>query len=95
MLRKPGVLRVTVIEASADVIKLVAPHYAKLWGERFVCVHADAFAYQPPRGARYGAVWHDIWDDINHDNLPQMRDLHRKYARRTTWQGSWARELLR
>lgn len=90
VLQKPDVTHVTVVEASADVIALVGPHYA---GPRVTIVHSDAMTYQPPKGERFGAVWHDIWDDITADNLEDMKTLHRRYGRRTDWQGSWAREL--
>lgn len=86
----PEVEHVTVVEADADVIALVGPHYA---GPRVTIVHCDAFAYAPPPRTRYDAVWHDIWDEICSDNLPGMIRLHRKYGRRAGWQGSWARGL--
>lgn len=91
MLRKPEVTKVTVIEKSADVIALVSPYYAERYGERFEVIHADALEYKPPAKARYAVAWHDIWDSICADNLPQMRALHRKYGRRAEWQGSWCR----
>jgi len=91
VLAKPEVTKVTVVEADADVIALVGPAYAG--DPRVEIVHCDAHAYQPPKGVRYGAVWHDIWDEICSDNLPEMTRLHRKYGRRADWQGSWARPL--
>lgn len=92
-LRKPEVTHVTVIEKSGDVIDLVAPHIAD---DRLTVLHADALTWKPPKGQRYGAVWHDIWDDICGDNLEQMRFLHRRYGRRTDWQGSWChKECIR
>ena len=81
---------VTVVEMDADVISLVADHYAD---PRVTIVHASAFDYQPPKGAHYNAVWHDIWDAICSDNLPEMHRLHHKYGRRADWQGSWGREI--
>lgn len=90
VLDKPDITSVTVIEASEDVIALVAQHYTD---PRVTIIHADAFAYQPPKGKRFGAVWHDIWDHICSENLKAMTKLHRKYGRRTDWQGSWCREL--
>jgi len=90
VLLKPEVTAVTVVEQSADVIALVGPSYRD---QRVTIVHADAFTYQPPVGIRYGAVWHDIWDDICADNLPEMHKLHRRYGRRADWQGSWGRGL--
>ena len=87
------VSNVAVIELSEDVIKLVAPTYEN--DARVKIIHANAFDYKPPRGVYYDAVWHDIWDFICADNLREMTRLHRKYGRRTKWQGSWARDLCR
>lgn len=89
VLAKDTVTQVTVVEIDADVIALVADHYAT--DPRVGIVHSSAFDYQPPKGVRYGAVWHDIWDSICADNLPEMTRLHRKYGRRADWQGSWCR----
>lgn len=87
VLRKPEVERVTVIEIDPDVIALVGPAYVDA---RVEIVQSDAYAYKPPRGVRYGMVWHDIWDAICADNLAGMSRLKRKYCRRTDWQGCWA-----
>lgn len=81
---------VTVIEKSADVIFLVGPSFRH--DKRVNIIHADAFNWKPPRGVRYNAVWHDIWDDICTDNVSEMTRLHRKYGKRTDWQGSWCKE---
>lgn len=89
-LDKPSVEHVTVIELSSDVVALVEPH---LCSDRLTVINADAYQWQPPKGERYGAVWHDIWDDICGDNLDGMKRLHRKYGRLTDWQGSWCRYL--
>lgn len=87
LMQNPTVEAVTVIENSEDVIKLVGP---SLNYGRLTIVHADAFSFKPPAG-RYGAVWHDIWDNIRSDNLEQMTKLTRKYARRADWQGCWCK----
>lgn len=88
VLAKPQVTDVTVVEISVEVLAMVSPHYAD---PRITFVHADCFKYVPPKGKRYDMVWHDIWDHITSDNLPQMHKLHRKYGRRADWQGSWCR----
>lgn len=88
ILKKPEVTDVTVVEISQDVIDIVAPHYAD---PRVTIVCASAFDFRPPKGKFYGMVWHDIWNDICADNLPDMHRLHRKYGRRAEWQGSWCR----
>lgn len=87
ILKKPEVTDVTVIEASEDVLGLVQPHYSD---PRLTIVKSDAFTWTPPKGKRYQVVWHDIWDHITPDNLPQMTKLKRKYGRRADWQGCWA-----
>lgn len=92
-LRKPGVTKATVIEFSEDVIALVAQHYKDMFGDRVEIINADAYEWAPPKNVRYGMVWHDIWDAITSDNLEGMSKLHRKYSRRSDWQGSWCRGL--
>lgn len=92
VLRKPEVEEVTVLEISDDVIGLVGDHYAD---SRLTIIHADAMEWRPPRGAEYDAVWHDIWDAICADNLPQIATLNRRYARKTQWRGCWSQSQLR
>lgn len=93
LLTKPGITAITIIERSPDVIALVAPAFAH--DSRVTIIQADAFQYQPPKGQRYDYVWHDIWDFICGDNLPQMTKLKRKYGRRTNWQACWAENECR
>lgn len=92
ILGNPDVSAVTVIEKHAEVIQLVGPSFTD---SRVSIIHADALEWKPPPGIRYDAVWHDIWDDITEDNLPDMKLLSRRYGRRANWQGCWAREYIR
>lgn len=92
---KPDVERAIVVEQSPEVIALCGDHYRQKFGARLAIVLADAMSFTPPRGVRFGMVWHDIWDGICSDNLPQMTTLHRRYGRRAEWQGSWCKELCR
>lgn len=87
VMRKPDVETVTVVELDPDVIALVAPHYT---APNVTVVEGDALTWKPPRGARYEAVWHDIWSSICTDNLDSMTTLKRRYGRRSNWQGCWA-----
>lgn len=89
ILLKDEVTDVTVVEISQDLIDLVSPHYNDS-RVNFIC--SDALTYKPPKGKRYNMVWHDIWDYICGDNLPEMERLHRKYSRRCDWQGSWCKQ---
>ena len=93
VLMKSNVCHVTVIELSGDVIELVGTYYKKLYGNRLEIINADALKFRS-NGSHYNLVWHDIWDNICEDNLPQMKTLHRKYGRKCDWQGSWCREYL-
>ena len=87
ILLKPEVIDITIVEISQDLIDLVAPFYPD---PRITFICADAFKYQPPKGKRFQMIWHDIWDNICADNLPEMTKLKRKYGKRTDWQGCWA-----
>jgi hypothetical protein len=93
VLMKLEVESVTVVEKSPDVISLVAPSFASF--DKLTIIQGDALEYKPPSKKRFGAVWHDIWNGICEDNLDDMRLLHRRWGRKTQWQGSWARELIR
>lgn len=90
LLENNEVQKITIIENSEDVIKLIAPYFTD---KRVHIIHDDAYNYKPPKGERYNFVWHDIWDNICSDNLPEMTKLHRKYARRADWQDSWAKAI--
>ena len=89
LLEKEAVEEIIVIEKSLDVINLVAPYFND---KRLTIINDDAFTYQPPKNKKYDYIWHDIWDDICADNLPEMAKLHRKYAKRVTcFQDSWSK----
>lgn len=92
LLEKQNVTKITVIEKNEEVINLVSPYFKD---ERLTIIHADAFEYKPPNGEMYDYVWHDIWNYICEDNLPEMTKLHRKYSKRTSWQDSWAKKLCK
>jgi hypothetical protein len=88
-LRRPDVETVTVLEIDADLIALVGPHYAD---SRVKIIRTDALLWNPPKGVRYGAVWHDIWTDICGDNKGDMKRLIKRYCRRAEWVGCWCKD---
>ncbi len=94
-LDKTEVDTVTVVEVEEAVIRLTGAHYQNRYGTRLNIVHGDAYDWVPPKGIRYDVVWHDIWPDICADNYEQMKILHRKYGRRSVWQGSWCKDICR
>ncbi len=90
--RKPGVDSITVVEKSAEVSALVAPHYLRLFGERLTIVEDDAFTWRPRKGQKFNVIWHDIWNTLSSDNLREMQTLKRRYRRYLApggWQGCW------
>jgi len=92
---RPEVGHITVIEKSEDVLRLVRAHYEAMFGDRLTIIHGDAYEWQPPKGVRYNAVYHDIWDNLCVDNLPGMSRLKRKYGRRTDFQMCWGEAFCR
>ena len=97
MYRTPGskVEHITVLEAAADVIRLVAPHLRARYGQRLEILHIDAFEWRPPDGVRYSVVWHDIWPNpYDATNAPEMDRLKKRFAPVCDWQGVWARDFI-
>lgn len=90
LLKKDEIKSITVIEKYKDVIDLVFPH---IKDSRVKVINECAFEYKPKKEDKFDCVWHDIWDYITSDNLPEMEKLHRKYGRKTEWQDSWAKDL--
>ncbi len=92
----PGsaVEHLTVVERSADVIRLVGEHLRARYADRLEIVRADAFTWQPPADRRYSVVWHDLWEEPQPDILPAMDRLEERYRGRCDWQACWAREYI-
>jgi len=85
--KKNNVRSITVIEASEDVINLVAPH---LESEKITVIHADAFKYEPDK--HFDFAWHDIWTPICSDNIPEMGILAYHYRNHVDVQRFWCYE---
>lgn len=45
--------------------------------------------WKPQKDAKWDFVWHDIWMSINSNNLKEMGNLKRRFARRTPLQMCW------
>lgn len=91
LLDNKAVTKVTVVEKSTDVIKLVAPSYTE--DPRVEIINADIFEYTP--NEKYDCAWFDIWDNISGEEYPEMKRLHRKYGRYVGWSDSWLRNKSR
>lgn len=98
LLRTPGcpVDTITVIEQSADVIRLVAPYLKGWYGDRLHIINANAFTWTPPSGSHYSVIWHDIWPNpADPVAESEMRQLYAHFQPYCDWQGSWAQEFER
>lgn len=72
LLKKPEVTSITVLEKEQDVIDLVAKFFPSV-----NIIKGDVFEYEPTQ--TFDTIYHDIWPEINQDNLEQMHELIRKY----------------
>lgn len=91
LINKSEVDFITVIEIDKELIDMLTPYYQSDW---VYIIHADIFEWKPPKTVYYDYAWYDIWNSICLDNLEEMKRLHRKFERKTTWQGSWCRKEL-
>ena len=88
--QNPAVESITILEKSADVIKLVWPHTPH---ERIELIEADAFAYLKATNRKWDCGWHDIWTDRSAGE-PALAVEHQRLlgicADRVSQQGAWA-----
>lgn len=76
LLTRDVIGHITVVEQSADLIRLVAPSYKN---SRVTIVEGDAYEWTPPLGTKYDWAWHDIWYSIGPSKPPQMARMRRHY----------------
>jgi hypothetical protein len=98
MLDKPDVEKVTVVELSEKVIKLVGPHYQERYGDRLDIQQGDALTWTPPRGTHhdpFDVAWFDIWTYKSEDNLEQITKIKRRWHCWAKWRGFWAEGEIR
>jgi len=97
ILRAPGcaVEQVTIVEQSADVIRLVVPSLHARHPAKIEVIEADAFDWQPNRSRRFVVAWHDIWPDPYQSGIEaEIARLEARYLPFADWQGAWPREYL-
>jgi hypothetical protein len=88
-LAQPNVVHIDVVELDRDVIELVGPHYAD---PRLTIHYGDATTYEWPADTRWDVVWHDFWDSVMPENLPQMEYMLRRFEGRCDWQQCWSQD---
>jgi hypothetical protein len=93
------VLSATVIERSADVVRLVGPQLATVaGGDKLRIVNADIFEWRPRKGVKFDTIYFDIWPNICIDNLDEIRVLHQRfkgYKSKAGTMSSWMADYLR
>ena len=97
ILRPPEspVTRLTIVEFSADVIRLVAPFLEARYPGRIEIIHGDAFTWTPPAGRTFSVGWHDIWPDPHTPtNAAEMDRLETRHGAWCDWQGFWPKAYL-
>lgn len=91
---KSDVTKITVVEKSPDVVKLVGASLPK----KVEVVTADIFDWTPEKGTKFDALYFDIWPSITTSNLAEMTTLHarfRKFRATGSWVDSWCRDELK
>lgn len=77
---QPQVTELTVVEQSADVLRLVWPYVKTRINKPINVYHASIFDWAPPEGVQFDCAWFDIWDRVVAKNLPEMSALRAKFA---------------
>lgn len=97
ILREPGsrVNLITILEQSADVIRLVAPYLDTRYPGRIEVIEADAFSWEPPAPRHFTVCWHDIWPDPHSRQVAEeIERLRERYMPWCDWQGFWPEDYL-
>ena len=88
ILLKDEVDHVDVVEIDEKIIKHFGAQFSD--NPRVTVHHADALQWEPPEGAKYDLVWHDVWCEGN----VGLSDLHtkllRRFAKLAPKHGAWA-----
>lgn len=94
-LRKPEVTHVDVIEINPEVIELVGNQVVSYFGaDRVTIIEDDIKTWKPAKGAHYDVVWLDIWPSLCTDNLKEMGNLKRRFARCSDYRACWSQEEI-
>lgn len=99
LLMTSTIAHVDVIEINSDVIALVGPHYqemAERLGKTITIHEGDVFDRKSMFGPKdhWHIAWHDVWLDLNVDNLEDMGRVARSYNRYADWSGFWGKDEL-
>jgi hypothetical protein len=90
--KRKCVEHIDVVEMNGAVISLMAPYFKD--DPKLTIHHADAYEIKWPVNTFWNYAWHDIWYEINPDDLKLQNRLHRKYQNHVGWQDSWHRTWM-
>jgi hypothetical protein len=92
VLRRPAVTKVTVVERSPEIVRMVGPYACQ--DPRVELLVADAYEWKPPPDSCPDVCWHDVWATIE-EAVERAAPLLELWQGRCEWQGYWgAREFL-
>lgn len=93
--RKKEVETITVIEKSRELVEFIVPHLPLT--HKIEIRFGNIFEWLPNDGEKFDTIYFDIWDEIDGDNYPETKVLHkrfRKYLNKESnhcWMDSWRR----
>jgi len=98
--RRKEVETITVLEKSRELVDFIVPHLPLT--HKIEIRFGDIFEWLPNDGEVFDTIYFDIWDEIDGDNYPETKVLHkrfRKYLNKDSnlhwWMDSWRREDFR
>lgn len=86
---KKEVTKITVVEKSSDIIKLIGKYYQD---EKIEIINEDIFNFKTDD--EFDLIWIDIWADICSDNLKEMEKLKIKFSKNSKNILCWSEEIL-
>ena len=76
---KPEVRRITIVEKSPDVLKLVCDQLTGHFSNKVQVVQDDVFTFSS-YGWKFNTIYMDIWPDYGDHLKSQMNELREKYT---------------
>jgi len=90
VLASPFVNHVTVVEIEQDVIDLVGGQLLRRYPDRLDIVHDDCRDRVLKNDDYWNLIWHDLWDDLDPENIEEMHALQERYAPHCGDQACWS-----
>lgn len=92
---KPEVTKITIIERESEILEMLLPQLPL--NNKVSVLKSDIFSFEPVAGTKYDTIYFDIWNGINGDNYPEMKQLHLRYRKFLSkspdkWIGSWRKD---